>query len=195
MIHYKYRKKILKYIHDFLDKFNYILDVEFASIKEILYPNYWKIGIGITRYEISDMRYYLYPIEYKKEQTLIKEVVFDKNADIMQELFNCNMLYFAVSGDNYEMRNFPLQTAYKGLEDSILGAISKYNFPIADDFIAHEYIISFIDRNHVYLDMDSNLKFYSLRELRYKLFVVLPMLAANSSNFADWVVESWYRFI
>ena len=34
---------LLKIFHGFLDHYNYILDREFGAIKQILYPDYWKI--------------------------------------------------------------------------------------------------------------------------------------------------------
>ena len=180
---------VLKYIHNFLDKYNYILDIEFASVKEILYPDYWKIGIGIIKFEYSNIRYILFPIEYKKEQTLIKEVIFDEGTDIGLEMMNRKILVFSTAKNIDDIINFPFQTAYKRLEDSILSIAGKYNFPIDDDFIAHEYLVSFIDRNHVYLDMVADLECYSLQELKFKLHTVLPMLAATTLGFADWVTE------
>lgn len=179
----------LRAIHNYLDKYNYILDIEFSSVKEILYPNYWKIGIGIVKYTFADIRYILFPVEYKKEQTLIKEVVFDENADIGLEMMNGNILVFESSKDISGLRDYPVQTAYKSLEDLILRVAGKYKFPIADDFIAHEYLISFIDRNHVYLDMEAGQNSYSLEELKYKLLKVLPVLFATELGFADWVTE------
>lgn len=179
----------LRAIHNYLDKYNYILDIEFSSVKEVLYPNYWKIGIGIIKYTFADIRYILFPLEYKKEQTLIKEVVFDENTDIGLEMMKGNILVFVSSKDINDLRDYPVQTAYKSLEDSILGVTGKYKFPIADDFIAHEYLVSFIDRNHVYLDLEAEQNSYSLQELKYKLFKVLPILAATELGFADWVTE------
>lgn len=181
---------ILRAIHNFLDKYNYILDIEFSSVKEILYPNYWKIGIGIIKYAFADIRYILFPLEYKKEQTLIKEVVFDENTDIGLEMMNGNILVFVSSKDINDLRDYPAQAAYKSLENSIMEVAGKYKFPIADDFIAHEYLISFIDRNYVYLDMEPGQESYSLNELKYKLFKVLPILAATELGFADWVTET-----
>ena len=179
----------LRAIHNYLDKYNYILDIEFSSVKEILYPNYWKIGIGIIKYTFADIQYILFPVEYKKEQTLIKEVVFDENTDIGLEMMNGNILVFVSSKDINDLRDYPVQTAYKSLENSILGVAGKYKFPIPDDFIAHEYLVSFIDRNYVYLDMEAGQDSYSLSELKYMLFKVLPVLAATELNFAGWVTE------
>lgn len=181
--------QVLRAIHNYLDKYNYVLDIEFSSVKEILYPNYWKIGIGIIKYTFADIRYILFPVEYKKEQTLIKEVVFDENTDIGLEMIHGNILVFVSSKDINDLRDYPVQTTYKSLEDSILGVAGKYKFPIADNFIAHEYLVSFIDRNHVYLDMEADQNTYSLEELKYKLFKVLPVLAATELGFADWVTE------
>lgn len=180
---------VVKEIHHFLDIYNYILDREFAVVKQVLYPDYWKIGIGILKYVQGDISYILYPVEFKKTQTLIKEVKNGDYEDISKEMSHGNVLLWAGLTSNNQISRQPTQYAYKLLEDSILRITGKQNFPIPDDFVAHEYLISFIDRYHVYLDMEKGLEFYSLMDLKYKLFSVLPMLTATSTGFADWVTE------
>lgn len=182
---------ILKNIHQFIDIYNYILDREFPTIKQVLYPYYWKIGIGILKYEPGDIRFLLYPVEFKKDQTLVKEVRIQDYPDLDREMMEGNVLLLANLNTSDEIKNSPKAYAYRLLESSILRVAGNYNFPIADDFIAHEYLVSFIDRYHSYLGIDMNADSYDIKELKYKLFKVIPMVFATdpSRGFADWVVE------
>jgi hypothetical protein len=180
---------ILKDIHGFLDRYNYILDLEFGCVKKVLYPDYWKIGIGILRYEIGNIRFLLYPVEFKKLQILVKEVKADDYEDLSREMAYGNILLIASLITDSKLRQSPDVYAYNLLEDSIMGIAGKYNFPIASEFLAHEYLISFIDRNHGYLDMEIGALSYQLKDLKFKLFSVLPMIAARGKSYADWVVE------
>ncbi|MBK8786974.1 MAG: DUF4365 domain-containing protein [Chitinophagaceae bacterium] len=180
---------ILRNLHFFLDEFNYILDKEFPSVKQILYPNYWKIGIGIIKYEIGDVRYLLFPAEFKKSQILIKKVIKGEYEDFMQEMYNRNILLLSSSKDDSELRLTPVSTAYKILEDDIMRTVKNINFPIPDECLSREYLISFIDKNQGYLDLNYQAEFYSLKDLKRKLYSILPMIAATSKNYADWVVD------
>ncbi len=180
---------ILKDIHKFLDSYNYILDMEFGAIKQVLYPDYWKIGIGIISYEIGNIKFLLYPVEFKKSQTLVKEVRANDYADFFKEMYQGNILLLMNLLTDAKIRKHPSGFAYEILEESISKVAGKYNFPIADEFIAHEYLISFIDRNHGYLDMEKGALSYQLKDLKFKLYSVLPMIAATEKSYADWVVE------
>lgn len=178
----------LKEIHKFLDEYNYIIDKEFGSVKLVLYPDYWKIGMGIIRYQFGDVRFILYPVEYDKSQLLIKEV--DPSYDYLgKEMMQGNVLMWTGMENTESIATYPIPYAYKLLEDSILGITGTYNFPLADLFLANEYVISFIDRYHQYLNLEQGKPTYSLKDLKYMLYNVIPMLAATNHTFADWVIK------
>lgn len=180
---------IVKEIHRFMDYYNYILDLEFTSVKQILYPEYWKIGIGITKYTERHIQFLLFPIEFKKSQTLVKEIKQGDYEDIFKEMSQGNILLLANLDSGNKIREQPKQYAYKLLEDSILRIAGKFNFPIDNTSVAHEYIVSFIDRYHGYLNFDKDLPTYPLKSLKYMLYTVLPMLAATQKSFADHVTQ------
>jgi hypothetical protein len=177
----------LREIHNFLDEYNYILDKEFGSIKQILYPDYWKIGMGVIRYGFGNISFILFPVEYDKSQLLIKEV--EKGYDYMMEMRDGNVLLWAGKEDNKDITVNRVAYSYKLVEDQIMGIAGTYNFPLRDVFLADEYLVSFIDTFHQYLNLEKNKETYSLKELKYLLSSVIPMLAAISPNYADWVVK------
>ncbi|HTB52335.1 MAG TPA: DUF4365 domain-containing protein [Ferruginibacter sp.] len=179
----------LREINEFIDCYNDILNREFRSIKEIIYPNYWKIGIGIISYQIYNVVFILFPIKYTDDQILIKEIQ-GEDLPLLEEGFSQGTVLlrsFMKSKD--KIKDTPSQYAYELLESNILRIAGKQNLPIPDEFIAHEYLVSFIDKNAGYLDMDSQLDSYLLNELKDKICSILPMVGATSHGYADWVTE------
>lgn len=175
----------LKEIHEFLDHYNYILDREFKFVKTILYPDYWKIGIGIIKLTNDTVNFVLYPVEFKKEQTLVKLV---RHSDYsINDLMKGNILMIA-DWSRKKLQN-PVVCSYGLLKDKVLKIFEKNNFPIPDSFIANEYLISFIDRHHGFLGFSKGQEAYLLVELSNMLFEVLPMYIATSRHFADCVEE------
>jgi len=177
----------LREIHDFLDEFNYILDKEFGSVKQIIYPDYWKIGMGVIRYGFGNISFILFPVEYDKSQLLIKEV--EDGYDFMTEMRDGNVLLWAGKEDNADLTVNRVAYSYNLAEDQIMGVAGTYNFPLWDIVVANEYLISFIDKYQQYLNLEKHQDTYSLRELKYLLYRVIPMLAATTVNYADWVVK------
>ena len=181
--------QVLKEIHEFIDIYNYILDREFNFVKKYLYPNYWKIGIGVFKYDSDTFNYLLYPVEFKKEQTLVKSVRHEDYKDIYRDLFEGNILSVASKFNPDIVRETPWVYAYGDLENKIKDTIDKYTFIIPDEFSANEYLISFIDMFTSFLDFQPNQDFYFLKELKLKLFSILPLVVADSYYYVDWVVE------
>lgn len=178
----------LKEIYNFLDKYNYILDHEFAVVKQVKYPEYWKIGIGILKYEFGEVSFILFPVKFEDAQPLVKEV--DRSYDFTGlEMLEGRVLMWAGSRDWDCISKYPMTYAYELLDDDILRIAGKVNFPLDDLFLAHEYVISFIDSFHEYLVMPKDADSYSLADLKYLLMHIIPMVAATTRNYADWVVE------
>lgn len=179
---------LLKLLYRFLDEYNFVLDKEFYSVKGILFPDYWKIGIGIIRMKDDQISFVLYPVAFGSHQLLIKQVKQEEYEDISEELSKGTILLYASTSIN------KLATDYEGyayhlLEDHIERVAGKYHFPLDDLLVACEYLISFIDRHHGYLDLDSEAEAYLINDVKFKLYSVLPMLVATEHSYADWVRE------
>jgi len=68
---------IYKEIHVFLDYYNHLLDHDFLTLKNLLFPNYWKMGFGIKRYEENSVSFIIYPVSYSINDVLIKDMKDD----------------------------------------------------------------------------------------------------------------------
>ena len=177
----------LREIHEFLDEYNYILDKEFGSVKQIIYPDYWKIGMGVIQYGFGNISFILFPVEYDKSQLLIKEV--EEGYDYMTEMRDGNVLLWTGKEDNEDITVNRVAYSYKLVEDQVMRIAGAYNFPLRDIVLANEYLISFIDKYQQYLNLEKNQETYSLKDVKYLLYSVIPMLAATTHNYADWVVK------
>jgi len=180
--------KALKEIHNYVDVVNYILDFEFKVVKEIVYPNVWKIGIGIIYYSGSLVRYVSYPVMFNSDQILVKETKLNKDT-FFTDMTEGKILEVVNLDSRNKIAQIPKQYAYEQLEPTIMRVIGKTNFPINSVYIANEYITAFIDNYHAYLDFNISENEYSLKELKQKLFEILPVMVANSYSFSDHVTE------
>lgn len=176
---------VLKGLHRYLDEYNYILDIEFPTVKSIMYPNYWKIGMGVISYRLFDITYILYPIPYQRNQVMIKDVKLPPGADWHNEMFEGRALMLAIANNVNELIWSARQEAYKRLDSPVLKIIEENNFAIPSEFLAREYLLSFIDRYVVYLDLDPMAQSYSLKELVYNLMVLLPMYEGTDGGFVN----------
>jgi Domain of unknown function (DUF4365) len=173
-----------KEIHTFLDHYNHILDREFKAVKEVLFFNYWKIGIGIIEYSFSEISFFLYPIEYTKNELLIKVIKPGTRLDLITAMTNREILVLVRNNRNNEIRENPFEYAYRLLRDDILRVIGEHNFIIDDIFLAHEYLISFIDRFYYLFGVEKDLKEYSLHNLKRVIYRILPIIIESDTSFA-----------
>ncbi|GAI62492.1 unnamed protein product, partial [marine sediment metagenome] len=51
-----------KYFQTFIDTVNGLLDADFITVKNILYPGVWKLGVGIVSSNQTSYRYQIYKI-------------------------------------------------------------------------------------------------------------------------------------
>lgn len=160
---------IFKEIHIFLDFYNDLLDKDFFTIKSILYPNYWKIGLGIYQYSENSVNYSLYPVSYDLNDVLIKQYNSEDEFYLQQVL--------KIVGYNYEnpIKKKPKSYAYKLIEDNTNTILNNQKFLVKDQFLAKEYILAFIDKFHAILGLNISDSEYLISEIEYSLNTFLPL--------------------
>ncbi|BAU55666.1 DUF4365 domain-containing protein [Mucilaginibacter gotjawali] len=180
-------------IHIFLNHYNTILETEFAVLKQTLYTRYWKIGIGIASYTMDRCAFVLIPLDIGRNDPIIRELAPDSFFKRHEALFDGTILSYAAYISQNNIRTNPLALSYSLLKSEFFRIMGKYNFPINDPVIAHEYLISFIDSFWVTLGFEPEQNTYALKQLNFILREVLPVEVAQSHNFADWVKEFNYN--
>jgi len=178
----------IREIHLFLDYYNGLLDKEFRAIKDILFYNYWKIGIGLVEYQPTGTRYFLLPQSYNSNAPLIKEL--KKEEPIIEfDFFQQGALSFHSNGESNHISTEPKRTAFRAAESDVKKVVGKTNFAIGNSFVAREYLSSFLDSFGVYLGIEQNWDNFPIKRLSDLLFVIMPVVIEQHTNFAPHVSD------
>lgn len=163
------KKKHFKEIHLFLDYYNDLLNREFSVIKDVFYREYWRIGVAYSDYSENSLRYSLYPISHDSNDIQIKEI--DHEKALSQTVF---LNYVSHYRDN-PIKKRPLEYAYKYIIEDLKKVVDNKTLLPIGKFIAIEYVIAFIDRNHELIGLNKDSSTYSLNEIGNALSTFLPM--------------------
>lgn len=157
-------------IHKFLDIYNGLLDNEFRTIKQIRYPNFWKIGLGFSEYEDDRLSYILYPIHLTTNDTQIKKI---DNGAI--ELFETILSYNGVNGSN-PIKNRSRQYALELIHKDVIRVLDNVPLLVLNSFIANEYLIALVDHFHLILGLEQGLLNYEIKKISDGLLKYIPLL-------------------
>lgn len=167
-------------IHIFLDFLNNALDYEFNIVKQIYYPNLWKMGLGFSEYNEDSSVFAFFPIEFGKSDLLIKE--FDK---INLFDFNSDFLEVVWTGATNPIKNAPLNYVNNFMYEHIKNILKNRVIRFSNDFIANEFIIAFIDRNYKFLGLEKGQKKYKLSDIKEGMDIFFPLLYEEGNNIKD----------
>ncbi|WP_448702073.1 SMEK domain-containing protein [Mucilaginibacter sp. AW1-3] len=171
----------IKEINKFLEIYNTILEREFKLIKDCLYSDYFKIGVGIIRYEKNNYSFLLFPVPYTSNEPLIKRIKTDTSFDIGKAVITGTVLVLHYSHEN-TIGDQPFKLAYSTIKDDFERAFKQYQFPIHDDFVVNEYLTSFVDSFHVILGFNSIQNTYDLSEIKFTINKVWPIWLESILN-------------
>ena len=160
---------IFKEIHVFLDFYNGLLDGDFNTVKNRLYPNYWKIGLGINMYLSKSIHFTLYPISYEFNDVLIKQY------NTKDWSYLNNVLRYISHYTENPIKSRPQQYSYELIESDTKQILKEQPLFVKDQFIANEYILAFIDKFHTVLGLDLNVKEYKIADIELSLNIFLPL--------------------
>jgi hypothetical protein len=167
---------IFREIHLFLDLYNGLLDGDFQTVKNILYPNYWKIGVGILSYQDNSAQFTLYPVSYDLNDVLIKQY------NSQDELYLQRVLNYIGFYRENPIKSRPKQYAYELIEGNITEILEKHPLLVKDRFIANEYILAFINKHYLILGLDNSKADYSIAEIEFSLNTFLPLWVQHTHN-------------
>lgn len=168
--------EIFSEIHFFLDYYNNLLENEFSIIKDIYYREYWKIGLAYSTYEDTRLSYSLYPIKYNYNDIQIK-VLEEKEALKSRDFIN-------YVGHNVEnpIKIKPLEYAFKYIIDDLKKIVDNNILLHIDEFIANEYIISFIDKYLDILGLEKEQSNYSIEDIEKAISTFLPLFCEEQAK-------------
>lgn len=161
-------------INSFVEIYNTLLEGAFKIIKNSLYYNYFKIGIGIVRYEKDNYSFLLFPVSYTTNEPLIKRIKRDGSFDIGKAFMMGTALVLQSSSVNI-IKEQPTKLAYGRIKEDFGRAFKQYQFPIHDDFVINEYLASFVDTFYVILGFQGGQSTYPLADLKFIINEVWPI--------------------
>lgn len=171
-------------LHIFLDTLNNLMEREFLVVKNIFYPNTWKIGIACYEYKSSLLSYALYPVNLNKNDVQIKQV--DKS---LHELLVKQGLGFSAHFVENPIESQPKAYAKKIIEPKVLCLLeNKLLNHTGSNFLAKEFIFAFVDKFHIQLGLPKK-ETYKLHELELAFYKHLPLWVEEAAKFMASVIK------
>ncbi len=164
-------------MHVFLDEINDLLGNKFRIVKQIFYPNAWKIGLAYSNYESNAVDYTLYPIHLRKNDVQIKK--FD--APLRVHLQGEGLTFRGYGGEN-PIKSRARDHATEIVENETLRVLEYRLLIHANEFLARELIFAFIDRfrHETGLDEKDN---YALANVEGAFYRYLPIWVEEAIKF------------
>lgn len=182
----------IREIHIFLDILNNLYDCEFRTIKQILYFNFWKIGIAIAAYEPNTSTFFIIPQALTDNSPLIKQV---KDIDEIHkdEIFlEDGALSLQWSGDRNSIREMPDAVALKTVCKDVFKVIDKIHLSIPDPMAAREYLAKFTEDFYQFLGLPDRNFPISIERLRALILAILPVTIEQRVSFGQGIKISTY---
>ncbi|MEE1964315.1 DUF4365 domain-containing protein [Allomuricauda taeanensis] len=169
----------LKSINIFIDTLNYSLDNDFKSIKEVVFPGFWKISIAYTDFNKDKISYAIIPIKYGDNNLLIREVssmsplVHDRLARTVTSHYASNPI-----------KDKPVDYAFGLIKKETLEVIKTQSLKLVCEQLVFEYLTDFFDYTKIILPI-SDKENFSVKEFRNTIIKYLPIWIEEYNNFRN----------
>lgn len=171
-------KKEFRDMQLFLDEFNELLDGKFSVVKKTFYPTSWKIGLAYYTYEDNKLEYALYPVQFGKNDVLIKEI----DAKLHEQLKNEGVGWTGYYKEN-PIRLKPKEHAINVIEENLSRIIEKRLLSHrGSSFLAQEFIFAFIDKFREQMGLEPE-EAYKTLEIERAFFRYLPLWTHEAIKF------------
>lgn len=117
----------------FIDTYNYLFDNELFYFKKVFYPNCWKNGVAIYKYEDHDLIYSIFPILYGENSLLIKKIPYSM-------LSECKDPFVSMNSESNEIKTHPRLCAINLAERKVIRFIKEVHVSPSYDAILLEYV-------------------------------------------------------
>lgn len=156
-------------MHMFLDEVNDLLDNNFSIVKQIFYPNAWKVGLAYSNYENNGVTYTLYPIPLRKNDVQIKK--FD--APLQMHLQEGGLTFRGYGGEN-PIRSRPQDHATEIVENETLRILEYRLLKHGNEFLARELTFAFTERFGQEMGLEQK-DTYALTDVERAFYQYLPL--------------------
>ena len=168
-------------IHYFLDELNGYLDHTLPIVKQIFYPNTWKLGFAYFQYENSSLAYSLYPIAQNQNDVQIKEI----NRTLFNKIKRDGLGFSTLASRN-PIKTNPKEYAKEVLHRKTSQIIKeKLLEHSGSSFLAKEYVFAFIDQYRIQMGLEQK-DTYSLEEIEMAFYTYLPFWLKFSADISSY---------
>ena len=158
-----------RYFQKFIDTVNSLLDNDFITIKELLYPGIWKLGVGIVSSDPTFYRYQIYKIP--EDEPAIPLVSKIKDESLFAGQWDPKVIMTASSSRDFARD--PVEAAKNSVYRDIGEIIEQKELPIYGPLLSADILIAFIDRYYRCIGVQPYEDSYSVEDLAHGLNVFL----------------------
>jgi hypothetical protein len=179
--------KDIRFFQQYIDTINRLLDDDFLAIKKILFPDVWKLGVGIFDAGDQWVSFQIYKIPYEEPAPLVCKL----EGNAFQSAPN-DRYAISTHGTRREVLADPDISARNFVLDEVKQVIEKRLLPVHGQLTSTEILFSFIRYYHSLLAISPDHDTYDVEELSYALNQHMLGVCAS---FASKVADSATRFV
>jgi len=164
----------LELFQRYIDTVNRLLDNDFITVKRLLFPGVWKLGVTIISSVQPRLQYRMYTIPYGgPSSTLISK---SDRGFLFTDQWSSN----AVSETLTHKQEIvdPEKLGKNFVFDEVREAVEKMALPVYGTMLSADILVAFVDRYHRVLGIAPYLESYSVQELAYALNQRLTAMGA-----------------
>jgi hypothetical protein len=181
----KINKTDIRYFQTYIDKINTLLDNDFACIKELFFPDIWKLGVGIHECSEEKIIYQLYKIELGDTYPLI---CIAEIGSLKQMRSRKNKAFYFHFSSRYSTSN-PIDDAKNFISGYLETAFKQRLFAVHGTYLSTEVLFSFLNQYHKIFGLEKTMK-YKMDDIEKGYYEFFPKAcAAYMFGIQDFVGE------
>lgn len=154
-------KDKLKYLQNYVDYLNAMLDKEYKIVKDVIFPGIWKVGIAVSKFD-SSLAYGLFGIKYGESDLLIKSL--DNTKFNFRQSGNIRTLNFTSN-----VPDDPSELAKSRIHSFVKDFIEAKAFPVVLKEFANEYLFAIVNKYYFAFGFKEEQDVYKLSEVKIGL--------------------------
>jgi len=157
----------------YIDTVNGLFDREFITVKELLFPGTWKLGVGIISSDQFHVQYQIYTIPYGDPSPLVCK--FDRGF-LFTDKWSPNAVSEILTPKEAITNPSKLGTDF--VLEKVRNVVEKMALPIYGKILSADILIAFVDSYHRLIGISPNLDHYLVQDLAYALNQYLIRMGA-----------------
>lgn len=158
-----------KYFEKFIETANGLLDNDFITVKELLYPGIWKLGVGIVSSTPTFYRYQIYKIPEDEPATPLVSKIEEGSFFITQ--WDAKTIMTASSSKDFFKD--PIEAARNMVYTEVRETIERKELPIYGQLLSADILIAFVDRYYRCIGVQPYQNSYSVGDLAFGMNLFL----------------------